>query len=331
MLFWLLSIPVFAALLVGAGIVRRRALRRFGEKSVIRQLMPDVSMMRVRIKSALFLLAVTFVVLAMARPQFGSRLSEQKAEGVEMMLVVDVSNSMLAEDLTPSRIERARYAIDKLFASLDQDRVGLVVFAGDAKVQLPITSDYRMARSFARKLSTDLVDVQGTDLGKAMELATMSFSQNTETSKVMIIVSDGEDHDNGALDAARRAAEQGVVIFAVGIGTPEGVPISIGGQMLKDEKGEMVVTKLNEELLQGVTEAGNGGYIRATSASFGLEDIADRISEMKRSELSTLRFEEYNEYFYWMLAVALVLLVVESLLLSHSNPRLRKYNIFRVR
>ena len=233
------------------------------------------------------------VIIAAARPQFGSKLKEQKSQGIEMMLVVDISNSMLAEDFAPNRLDRTRYAIDKLFSTLEQDRVGLVVFAGEAKVQLPITTDYRMARSFVKRISPSLVSVQGTEIGQALDLASLSFSQNRDAGRVMILITDGEAHASSALDAAKRAAEQGIKIFAIGIGTPEGAPVKVDGEFIKDEDDQMVVSRLNEELLQQITAATDGGYIRATNAAFGLEEIVAEIEKLEKGELTTLRFEEY--------------------------------------
>lgn len=329
-ILWLLVvIPVMIAILMIISYRNRRSLAVFGNPAILKDLMPDISPWRVKIKSILFLTAVTAVIFAAARPQFGSRLEEQKSHGIEMMLVVDVSNSMLAEDFAPNRLDRTRYAIDKLFASLDQDRVGLVVFAGEAKVQLPITTDYRMARSFAKRISPSLVSVQGTEIGQAISLASLSFSKNRDAGHVMILITDGETHDSSALEAAQRAAEQGIKIFAIGIGTPEGAPVKVDGEFIKDENDEMVVSRLNEELLQQITAATDGGYIRATNAAFGLEEIAAEINKIEEGELSTLRFEEYNEQFQWILAVAAILLLLESLLLSRRNPRLKRFNIFR--
>ena len=329
-ILWLLVvIPVMIAILMIISYRNRRSLAVFGNPAILKDLMPDISPWRVKIKSILFLTAVTAVIFAAARPQFGSRLEELKSHGIEMMLVVDVSNSMLAEDFAPNRLDRTRYAIDKLFASLDQDRVGLVVFAGEAKVQLPITTDYRMARSFAKRISPSLVSVQGTEIGQAISLASLSFSKNRDAGHVMILITDGETHDSSALEAAQRAAEQGIKIFAIGIGTPEGAPVKVDGEFIKDENDEMVVSRLNEELLQQITAATDGGYIRATNAAFGLEEIAAEINKIEEGELSTLRFEEYNEQFQWILAVAAILLLLESLLLSRRNPRLKRFNIFR--
>lgn len=329
MLWLLLLVPAMILVLVVVSRLRRRSLARFGNPQLLKELMPDVSRVRVHIKSVLFICAVIFVVFAAARPQFGSKLREEKARGVEMMLVVDVSNSMLAEDFAPNRLERTRYAIDKLFTSLKQDRVGMVVFAGEAKVQLPITTDYRMARSFAKRLSPSLVAEQGTDLGQAISLATMSFSKQTETGRVMILVTDGEAHDAAAVEAAQRAAEQGIRIFVIGIGTPEGAPIKIDGNFIKDENDEMVVSRLNEQMLSQIAEIGNGGYIRASNAAFGLDEIVGEINKIEQGELTALRFEEYNEQFVWIVATAFVLLVLESLMLARRNPRLHSFNIFR--
>ena len=328
-LYLLLVIPVMIAVLILVAYLRRRNLAKFGNLELVKSLMPEVSQWRIKTKGVLFLLAVTAVIFAAARPQFGSKLREHKSTGIEMMLVVDVSNSMLAEDFAPNRLDRTRYAIDKLFASMSQDRVGMVVFAGEAKVQLPITSDYRMARSFTKRLSPELVQVQGTEIGQALTLATLSFSNNRDAGRVIVLITDGESHDNSALDAAKRAAEQGVKIFAVGIGTPDGAPVKVNGEWLKDEKDEMVVSRLNEELLQQITAATGGGYIRATNAAFGLEEIVGEIEKIEQGELTTLSFEEYNEQFQWILAIAAILLLLESLLLSRRNPRLKRFNIFR--
>ena len=328
-LYLLLIIPVMIAALTLVALLRKRNLAKFGNLELIKSLMPEVSTWRIKSKSILFLLAVTALIFAAARPQLGSKLREQKSTGIEMMLVVDVSNSMLAEDFAPNRLDRTRYAIDKLFASMNQDRVGMVVFAGESKVQLPITSDYRMARSFTKRLSPELVQVQGTEIGQALTLASLSFSNNRDAGRVIILITDGETHDNTALDAAQRAAEQGIRIYAVGIGTPDGAPVKVNGEWLKDEKDEMVVSRLNEELLQQITAATGGGYIRATNAAFGLDEIVNEIEKIEQGELTTLSFEEYNEQFQWILAVAAVLLLLESLLLSRRNPRLKRFNIFR--
>ena len=328
-LLWLLAVvPVMIIAFAILLRLRRRSLQRFGNIATVSSLLRDVSSWRVDAKFILFTLAYIALVFASARPQFGAKLREDRGEGVEMMFVVDVSNSMLAEDFTPNRLDRTRYAIDKLFSQMQQDRVGMVVFAGEAKVQLPITTDYRMARNFTKRLSPSLVEVQGTDVSDAIDLASLSFSQREGVSRVMILITDGEAHDRDALAAAERAAERGITIFTIGIGSPKGAPIEIGGEFIKDDKGEMVVSRLNEELLQQIAEKGNGAYVRASNAEFGLAEIVDAIENMEQGELVTLHFDEHNEQFVWILWVALVLLLLEGLLLDRRNPHLRQFNIF---
>ena len=318
-LYLLLAAPALVALFAWALYDRRRRLARFGDPATVATLMPDASTGRMKLKFILFTTAVILVILAAARPQFGSKLREQKSEGIEMMLAVDISNSMLAEDFEPNRLERTKYAINKLFDGLEQDRVGVIVFAGDATVQLPITSDYRMAKAFAKRISPSMASVQGTSIGKALSLAEMSFSSGSGDSRVIILITDGEDHEGNVMQAAERAAEQGIRIFTIGIGTPEGAPIEIGGEFIKDEKGDMVVSKLDEKMLQEIARITGGAYIRATKQSIGLDEIVRAINDMEQSELSTVRFEEYNEQFQYLIAIAFALLLVEFWLLDRRK------------
>ena len=329
---WLLwAAPLFVALFAWAAHHRRSRLKRFGNPATLAELMPEVSTGRIVLKFILFTSAYVCLVFAAARPQFGSKLREEKARGVEMMLAVDVSNSMLAEDFEHSRLERTKYAINRLFERLRQDRVGLIVFAGEPKVQLPITSDYRMAKAFARRIDPSLVSVQGTAIGKALEQALLSFSerQDESRSRVIILITDGENHEDDALAVAARAAEAGIRIYTIGIGTPEGAPIRIGGDFIRDEQGEMVVSKLDEQTLSAIAEMTGGLYVRASKQSIGLEEIVRSIDEMEQHELTTLRFEEYDEQYGLLVIIALVLLLIEFALFDHRNPLLAHLNIFR--
>ena len=328
-LYLLILIPVLVALLGVASLRRRHLLRRFGNIEIIKTLIPDFSQARLRLKVAIYLVALSLLIVAAARPQLGSKLREEKAKGVEMMLVVDVSNSMLAEDFEPNRLERTKYAINRLFEGLQQERVGLVAFAGEPKVQLPITSDYRMAQAFARRLSTSLVAEQGTDVARALELAMLSYSSQSERSRVMVLITDGENHEADAVAQARKAAALGIKIYTIGIGTPEGAPIQIDGEFIKDENGEMVVSKLGEQMLEEIAAVTDAAYVRATKQSIGLEEIVKSINDMEKAELTTLRYEEYNEQYQWLVAVALALLLLEGIILPRRNPRLRRFNIFR--
>lgn len=329
LLYLLIAVPVLAAVYALAARRRKRLVARFGNPELVRSLMPDFSRGRIRLKAALFITAFALLALAAARPQFGSKLREEKSRGVEMMLAVDVSNSMLAEDFEPNRLERTKHAIGRLFDGLQQERVGLVVFAGEPKVQLPITSDYRMAQAFAKRISPSLVGEQGTAIGKALQQATLAFSSQSEKSRVIVLITDGENHEDDALEAARMAKEQGIRIYTIGIGTPEGAPIRIGGDFVKDERGEMVVSKLDERTLEQIASITDGAYVRATKQSIGLDEIVKSINDMEKSDLSTVRFEEYNEQYQYLVAAALLLLLLETSVLSRRNPRLRRFNIFR--
>ena len=321
-------IPVAVALFIFAQLRRRRRLERFASSSLLAQLTPSASPARLRTKFVLYTLAVAFLIVAAARPQVGSKLREEHQKGIEMMLVVEVSNSMLAEDFEPNRLDRTTFAIDRVVESMKQDRIGVVAFAGEAQVQLPITSDYRMARAFARKLSPAMVRTQGTDLGAAIKLASMSFSSQSEGSRVMILITDGENHESDALEAAQAAAEKGIAIYTIGIGTPEGAPVMIGGEYLTDENGDMVVSKLDEKTLQKIASETGGAYVRATKQSIGLKEIIDRLRELDESDLATTRFEAFDEQYQYPLVVALLLLLIEWLILDRRNPLLARFNIF---
>lgn len=327
-LYLLLIILAAIVLFIFAQMRRRRRLERFASSSLLAQLTPSASPARLRTKFVLYSLALAFLILAAARPQVGSKLREEHQKGIEMMLVVDVSNSMLAEDFEPNRLDRTKFAIDRVVESMKQDRIGVVAFAGEAQVQLPITSDYRMARAFARKLSPQMVRTQGTDLGAAIKLASMSFSSQSEGSRVMILITDGENHESDALEAAQAAAEKGIAIYTIGIGTPEGAPVMIGGEYLTDENGDMVVSKLDEKMLQEIASTTGGAYVRATKQSIGLKEIVDRLKELDESDLATTRFEAFDEQFQYPLVVALLLLLIEWLILDRRNPLLARFNIF---
>lgn len=329
LLYLLALIPLLAIIFALMMRRRRKLMERFGNLELLKELIPSYSRARLRLKLWIWLAAYACLVIAAARPQLGSKLREEKAKGVEMMLVVDVSNSMRAEDFEPNRLERTKYAINKLFEGLQQERVGMVIFAGEPKVQLPITSDYRMAQAFTKRISTSLIAEQGTDIGKALELASLSFSSQSGQSRVIVLITDGENHDQSVDQVVERAKQDGVRIFCIGIGTPEGAPIEIGGEFIKDENGEMVVSKLGEQMLQNIASSTDGAYIRASKQSIGLEEIVKSINQMEKSELTTVRYEEYNEQFQYFIAVALALLLLDLVILSRRNPKLRKFNIFR--
>ncbi|CDN30264.1 BatB [Mucinivorans hirudinis] len=328
-LYALLLIPTLIVLFVVYRRAQKRRLAKFGDLAIIAQLMPEASPKRVRNKFILLLIVVGLMVVALAQPQFGAKLREVKRKGIEIMLAVDVSKSMLAEDFKPNRLERTKYAASRLVEQLEDDRVGMIVFAGDAFIQLPITSDYVSARGFINSVSTDIVPVQGTSIAKAIELATRSYSENSNKSRALVIISDGESHDDDPVAAAQQAKESGIIIYTVGIGTPEGAPISINGEMMKDEEGNMVVSKLDEQTLQQLAVLTGGTYVRATNQSVGLDEILKRIKAMEKQEFNALAFAEYNDQFHYLVALALLILLIEFIMLDRKNRILSKISIFK--
>lgn len=329
MFYLLLLIPAMVGIFVYTVRARRKRLERFGKQSTLAILMPEASPRRVRNKFILFICGIVCIIFALARPQFGSKLKEVSNEGIELMFVVDVSNSMLAEDFQPSRLERTKSAINRLLDGLGQDKVGLVVFAGDPYVQLPITSDYRAARNFVGQISPNLVSKQGTAIGAAIDMAANSFSSQSEGSRVIILISDGENHEDNALAAAEKAAEKGITIYSIGIGTPEGAPISIGGEFIKDKDGSMVVTKLDEQILQQIAISTGGGYIRATNQSMGLDEVIAQVNDTKKTKFTSTVFEEYDEQYQYFIGAGIIFLLLDMLMISRKNRILARFNIFR--
>lgn len=328
LLYLLLAVPAMAVLFELMIRKRGQMMARFGSEVAVKRLAPEVSVARLRVKFWLFAVAFALLVVAAARPQMGSKLREVEREGVEIMVALDVSNSMLASDFSPNRLERTKYAVSRVIEGLSEERIGVVVFAGDAYVQLPITSDYLTARNFVERISPTQVTKQGTAIGAALDLATSAFSSDSEGSRVVILVTDGENHEDDALKAAERAAERGVKVYTIGIGTPEGAPINIDGDFIRDSEGEIVVSKLDETTLQKIAATTEGAYIRATSASVGVQEIVDMINRTEKSKFKTEIFEEYDEKYHIPLVAALVLLLVELVVLPRRNRVLSKFNLF---
>lgn len=327
-LYLLLIIPAMIGLYILFLRYHNKMLKRFGDTNLIQQLTKDVSPKRILYKFILIQLAILFIVLSLAQPQLGAKLREVKRDGVEIMLAIDVSNSMLAEDLKPSRLERTKSAVNRLIDNLQKDRIGMVVFAGDAYIQLPITSDYISAKSFVNGLSTTMVPRQGTCISSAIELATRSFSEQSSRSRAIILITDGENHDDDPLSAAQEAKDAGVIIYTVGIGTPEGAPISVGGEILKDEDGQIVVSKLDNTILQQLAVLTGGAYVQATERSIGLEQILNEINKIEKQEFSSMVFEEYNDKFQYFLWTAFALIILEFIMLGRKNHILGSISVF---
>lgn len=317
-LYFLFLVPL---MLVGYGLLRYmrgRRVAKFADPAMASFLMPSASPAKGWVRVVLFSLAFASFILGIARPQIGAKLSEHKAKGVEVMICLDVSNSMLAQDYSPCRLDRAKLAISRFVDKLQGDRIGLIVFAGQSFVQLPITTDYVSAKMFLGSVNTESVPVQGTAIGEAIRTAMRSFSVQSSKSRVIIVITDGENHEDDAVAMASQAAEAGIRVFTLGVGSPEGKPIPMGGELLKDKEGNIVVTKLDEKTLEEIAAAGNGAYVRAGNGEFGLNPIIDSIRKMDQEEFSSVIFEEFDEQYMYFFAFALILLVIEMLIGSRK-------------
>ena len=320
-LFLLLLIPFFFLVQALVLRLRRGRIRKFGDEKLVRELMPSYAKAKVWVRLTLFSVGFFFFVIGLSRPQIGAKLKEHETKGAEIMIALDVSNSMLAEDYSPNRLERAKLAISRLVDKLRDDRIGLIVFAGNSFVQLPITTDYVSAKMFLNSISTESVPVQGTAIGEAINTAMRSFSAQSEKSRAIIVITDGENHEDDPVAAAKQAAEMGVRVFTIGVGSPEGKPIPMDGELLKDKDGNIVVTRLDEKVLQEVAQAGNGVYVRAGNSEFGLNPIIDDIRRMEDEKYSSIVFEEYDEQFMYFLAIALFFFVIEMLVGDRRSKR----------
>ena len=320
-LLLLLLIPFFfigLAVWMGA---RRRRLRKLGDEELVNELMPSWSRSKRWVRAVIYSLAFLFFVIGLSRPQIGAKLKEYKARGAEIMIALDVSNSMLAQDYSPNRLERAKLAISRITDKLQDDRIGLIIFAGSSFVQLPITSDYVSAKMFLSNISTQSVPIQGTAIGDAINTAVRSFSSQSEQSRAIIVITDGENHEDDAVAATTQAAEVGVKVYTIGVGSQEGQPIPMDGGLLKDKEGNIVVTRLDEETLKEIASAGGGAYVHAGNDEFGLTPIIADIQKMQQEEFNSVMFEEYDEQFMYFLGVALALLVLEMLIGERRSRR----------
>jgi Ca-activated chloride channel homolog len=334
--FWFLAlVPVLILVFLLMLRWKKNAIAAFGDNSVVQQLMPDMSPTRPKWKVTLQIIAFILLVIAMAAPQMGSKLEEVKREGVDIMLALDVSNSMLAEDLSPNRLERAKRAMLQMVDNLKGDRIGIVVFAGEAYVQLPITTDYGAAKMFLNTINTEIVPTQGTAIGTAIELCIRSFGENKENKKnrAIIVISDGEDHQDDPVAVAKEAANQGIVVHTVGMGSPQGAPIPVyknakHAGYKSDREGQTVVTRLDEATLQEIAAATGGMYIRATNAQGGLTAILDDINQMEKQEFTSSMFSDYEDQFQYFVALAMLLLALDFFLPERKSKWSGKLNLF---
>lgn len=330
-LYVLLIIPALMGFHWYYRLKRNKALNDFGDEELMRDLMPEYSKGRPIVKFYLTLLATCALILIMAGPQFGSKLQKIKRKGIEVMIALDVSNSMLAEDIKPNRLAKAKQAISTLVNKLNNDKIGMIVFAGEAYTQLPITTDYASAKMFLSSINTNIVPTQGTAIGSAIRLAIRSFGPDSEASRAIIIITDGENHQDEAVEAAKEAAEKGIIIYTVGMGLPKGAPIPIPGTQNyhKDKAGNVVISKLNQSMLQQIALAGNGSYVQANNTTTGLNTLFKEINKMDKTELDSRIYSDYEEQYQWIAWILLVLLVGEFLVMERKNKYLKNIHIFK--
>lgn len=333
LLYLLALVPLLWLLFILARNKRKKSIAAFGDDELVKQLMPDVSLTRPLWKFVLTSFGTAALVLGIANPQIGSKYEEVKREGFELIIALDISNSMMAEDLEPNRLERAKQAISKLIDQLKTDKIGIIVFAGQAYVQLPLTTDYAAAKLFLSTVSTDIVPTQGTAVGSAIDLAIKSFGEKQDKNRAIIIITDGENHEDDAIQQATTAVESGITVHTIGVGSPDGtpIPVYINGKksgFRKDNQGNTVVTKLNETMLQQVAAAGKGVYIRGNNLSSGMKTLLEEINKMEKKEFDSKMFTDYEDRFQYLLAAALLFLLVELLLPERKSRWFGNVNLF---
>lgn len=331
-LWLLLIVPVVVAAYVYITRRKRKQLQAFGDAELLKELMPNASRVRPNVRFILEITALVLLIVALAQPQYGTKEQTIRREGIEVMMALDISNSMLAEDVAPSRLERAKQLLSKLVDKMSDDKVGLVVFAGEAFVQLPITADYVSAKMFLQNIQPDLIKTQGTALGAAINTAVRSFGTNeSEAARLIILITDGENHEDDALAAAKAAKERGIEILVVGIGKPEGSPIPVPGtnNFRKDRQGNVVVSKLNEDMCKEIAGAGGGIYVRCDNTNTAMRAIDNEVEKLATAEIETKVFTDYNEQYQSFVFLALLLLTIDFFIFTRKNKRLSRINLFR--
>jgi Ca-activated chloride channel family protein len=329
-LWLLLLIPLL--MIVRWVVSRRQAkrLKKFGDPMLLRDLMPDVSRFRPLLKFWLLSGALAVLILMLARPQMGTGISHEKRNGIEAIICIDISNSMKAEDVQPSRLDKSKMLVENLTEHFTNDKIGLVVFAGDAFVQLPITSDYVSAKMFLQNTDPSLIATQGTNIGRAIDVAMHSFTQQENVGRAIIVITDGEDHEGGALEAAREAKKRGINVFILGIGNPKGAPIPLGnGDYMKDASGQTVMSALNEQMCRDVAKAGSGTYIHVDNTSDAQEELNDNLIKLQKGETSSVIYSEYNEQFQAFGLLAILLLIAEICVREARNPVMKRLKLFK--
>lgn len=330
-LYLLLIIPLLVVFYIYTNYRRRKKLRQYGDPELMAHLMPNVSKYRPDVKFWLVTVALVMVIFMLARPQFGSKMETVKRQGVETVVALDISNSMLAQDVTPSRLEKSKKLVSRLVETFNNDKVAMIVFAGEAFTQLPITSDYISAKMFLETISPSLITTQGTDIRGAIDLAMKSFTPNDGVGRAIVLITDGENHEGGAVEAAQQAAEKGVRVFVLGVGSPDGSPIPVEGtnDFRRDKDGNVVVTKLNEQMCQEIAKAGNGMYVRVDNTNNAERALNAEINKLAKADVETQVYTEFDEQFDVLAWLALILLAIDVMLLNRKNPLFKNVKLFK--
>lgn len=329
-LYLLVVVPLLYVLRLILVRQQKQRLRRFGQMELVRQLMPDVSRFRPLVKFWLMLVALTLLIVMLARPQFGTKISHEKRTGIETIICLDISNSMLAEDVAPSRLDRSKMMVENLVDHFSNDKIGLIVFAGDAFVQLPITSDYVSAKMFLSSISPSMISTQGTDIAAAISMATHSFTQQQGVGKAIIVITDGEDHEGGAVEAAKEAESKGMRVYMLGVGSTGGAPIPTGdGDYMKDASGQTVMTGLNEQMCRDIAQAGGGAYIHVENNSNAQQQLDNELDKLAKKEIESTIYSDYDEQFQAVGILVLLLLIIEICVLEVRNPLLKRLSLFK--
>lgn len=330
-LYLLVVMPFIVLFYVYSNYRRKKRLNKYGDIRLLKQLMPDVSVHRLNVKFWLMWFSMVLLIFVLARPQFGSKMETVKRSGIETIIALDISNSMLAEDVQPNRLDKSKKLISKLVDKFTNDKVGLIVFAGQPFTQLPITSDYTSAKMFLDAIDPSLIVSQGTDIGGAISLALKSFTPQEEIGRAIIIITDGENHEGNAEEVAKIAAEKGIRVFVLGVGLPEGTPIPMenGNDFRKDKEGNVIVTRLNEQMCQNIANAGNGLYIRVDNSNAAQRVLQSEIDKLAKADVETTIYTEYDEQFMVIAWLVLVLLIIDLLVLERKNPLFKNIRLFQ--
>lgn len=329
-LYLLILLPVLIAIRMLGLRKRKKQLAKFGDQALLKHLMPDVSRTRREVKFWLMFAIVALLIIMLARPQMGTKINQEQRNGIEVIIALDISNSMKAEDVAPSRMDKSKMLIENLVDNFTNDKIGLVVFAGDAFVQLPITSDYVSAKMFLQSIDPSLIAIQGTNLAEAIELSAKSFTKQENIGRAIIVITDGEDHEGGATEAAEKAKKSGMPVFVLGVGTPKGslVPDGNGGYM-KDKSGREVMSALNEDMCKQIAKAGGGAYIHVDNNNIAQQQLDNEISKIQKGEILNVVYSEYDEQFQAVGILIIIMLVIESVILESKNPLLNRIKLFK--